>query len=168
MSASPLLNLMHLLTLFVLLCRPRLLPIGPPKATSSCCSRRRWRRRPKSKPCSLTTHRHRKCAPGGAAPAGLLAEEIEGALKRRRKADKGAANTELMTAQTAAMVGDADVALKAAQTEKTAAEVEAVQAGVEKTRAEVGKVNRYEKGRSATLAGPVSRRGRGQARWRRF
>ena len=71
---------------------------------------------------------------------GCSAEEIEGALKRRRKADKGAANTELMTAQTAALVGDADVSLKAAQTEKTAAEVEAVRIGVEKTRAEVGKV----------------------------
>ena len=72
---------------------------------------------------------------------GASAEEIEGALKRRRKAEKGAANTELMTAQTAQMVGDADVALKGAQAEKTTAEIEAVQAGVEKTRAEVGKVN---------------------------
>ena len=55
-----------------------------------------------------------------------------------------------MTAQTAAMVGDADVALKAAQTEKTAAEVEAVQAGVEKTRAEVGKVQADTKRPSTT------------------
>ncbi len=72
---------------------------------------------------------------------GASAEEIEGALKRRRKAEKGSANTELMAAQTAQMVGDADVALKGAQAEKTTAEIEAVKAGVEKTHAEVGKVN---------------------------
>ena len=72
---------------------------------------------------------------------GFSAVEIEGAMTRRLKADKGAANTELMTAQTAQMVGDADVALKSAQTKKTEAEVAAVEAGVEKTRAEVGKVN---------------------------
>lgn len=62
-------------------------------------------------------------------------------MTRRLKADKGAANTELMTAQTAQMVGDADVALKSAQTKKTEAEVAAVEAGVQKTQAEVGKVN---------------------------
>lgn len=72
---------------------------------------------------------------------GFSAVEIEGAMTRRLKADKGAANTELMTAQTDRIVGDADVALKSAQTKKTEAEVEAVAAGVEKTRAEVGKVN---------------------------
>ena len=72
---------------------------------------------------------------------GFSAVEIEGAMTRRLKADKGAANTELMTAQTQQLVGDADVALKSAQTKKTEAEVEAVAAGVEKTRAEVGKVN---------------------------
>ena len=72
---------------------------------------------------------------------GFTAVEIEGAMTRRLKADKGAANTELMTAQTAQMVGDADVALKSAQTKKTEAEVAAVEAGVEKTKAEVGKVN---------------------------
>ena len=72
---------------------------------------------------------------------GFSAVEIEGAMTRRLKADKGAANTELMTAQTAQMVGDADVALKSAQTKKTEAEVAAVEAGVQKTQAEVGKVN---------------------------
>ena len=46
-----------------------------------------------------------------------------------------------MTAQTAQMVGDADVALKARKTKKTEAEVAAVEAGVQKTQAEVGKVN---------------------------
>ena len=72
---------------------------------------------------------------------GFSAVEIEGAMTRRLKADKGAANTELMTAQTQQIVGDADVALKSAQTRKTDAEVAAVEAGVQKTQAEVGKVN---------------------------
>ena len=72
---------------------------------------------------------------------GASAVEIDGALKRRRQADKTGTDTKLMEAQTAAQLGDADVQLKAAQTAKTTEEVEAVRAGVEKTRAEVGKVN---------------------------
>ena len=72
---------------------------------------------------------------------GASAVEIDGALKRRRKADQAGTDTKLMEAQTAAQLGDADVQLKAAQTAKTQEEVEAVRAGVEKTRAEVGKVN---------------------------
>ena len=71
---------------------------------------------------------------------GASANEIEAALTRRRKADRGAANTDLMQAQTAAQLGDADVQLKAAQTKKTEAEVAVVAATAEKTQAEVGKV----------------------------
>ena len=71
---------------------------------------------------------------------GASAEEIEGALKRRRKAEKGSANTELMAAQTAQMVGDADVALKGAQTLKTTAETEVVKQQVGKTKAETKKL----------------------------
>lgn len=87
---------------------------------------------------------------------GASAEEIEGALKRRRKAEKGNGNSELMAAQTAQMVGDADVALKSAQAEKTSAEVEAVQAGIEKTRAEVGKVNADAKKSERDARAPVA------------
>ncbi len=76
---------------------------------------------------------------------GSSAVEIEGALKRRRKADKGAANTELMQAQTAAQLGDADVLLKAAQTKKTEAEIGQVEATADKTRAEVDKVGAEKK-----------------------
>jgi len=72
---------------------------------------------------------------------GASAVEIDGALKRRRQADKAGTDTKLIEAHTAAQLGDADVQLKAAQTAKTTEEVEAVRASVEKTRAEVGKVN---------------------------
>lgn len=64
---------------------------------------------------------------------GMSSNEIEGALKRRREADKNAPNAELMEAQTSAKLGEVDAQLKAAQTEKTVAETE-------KTRAEVAKV----------------------------
>ena len=72
---------------------------------------------------------------------GGSAVEIDGAIKRRRLADESGADTKLLEAQTASRLGDADVALKGAQTLKTTEEIEAVRAGVEKTRAEVGKVN---------------------------
>ena len=66
---------------------------------------------------------------------GASAVEIDGALKRRREADKSGTDTKLMEAQTAAQLGDADVQLKAAQTAKTNEEVLAVRAGVKKTEA---------------------------------
>jgi L,D-peptidoglycan transpeptidase YkuD (ErfK/YbiS/YcfS/YnhG family) len=91
--------------------------------------------------CSRSVRWQQSALPCALHSLGFSAVEIEGAMARRLKADKGAANTELMTAQTAQMVGDADVALKSAQTKKTEAEVAAVEAGVEKTQAEVGKVN---------------------------
>ena len=72
---------------------------------------------------------------------GASAVEIEGALKRRRQADKNAPNADVMQAQTAAMLGEYDAQLKGAQTEKTIAEVDKVKADTEKARAEVGKVN---------------------------
>ena len=72
---------------------------------------------------------------------GGSAVEIEGALKRRRQADKNNPNADVMQAQTAAMLGEYDAQLKGAQTEKTTAEVEQVRANTEKLRAEVGKVN---------------------------
>ena len=72
---------------------------------------------------------------------GGSAVEIEGALKRRRQADKNNPNAEVMQAQTAAMLGEYDAQLKGAQTEKTTAEIDQVRANTEKLRAEVGKVN---------------------------
>ena len=72
---------------------------------------------------------------------GCTATEIEGAMKRRREADKAGGDSKLLEAQTAAQLGDADVALKAAQTLKTQQEVESVKAQTEKTKAEVGKVD---------------------------
>ena len=72
---------------------------------------------------------------------GGSAVEIEGALKRRRQADKNSPNADVMQAQTQAMLGEYDAQLKGAQTEKTTAEVEQVRANTEKLRAEVGKVN---------------------------
>ena len=70
---------------------------------------------------------------------GCSASEIEGALERRRKAEKAGQDTELMQAQTAAALGDADVALKSAQTAKTEQEVAHVEASTEKVRAEAEK-----------------------------
>ena len=72
---------------------------------------------------------------------GCTASEVAGAVKRREAVEKEGADTKLIEAQNASKLGDADVALKGAQAEKTTAEIEAVQAGIEKTRAEVGKVN---------------------------
>lgn len=71
---------------------------------------------------------------------GCSATEIEGALARRREAEKANGDSKLLEAQTAAQVGDADVKLKAAQALKTQEEIEGVRAGVEKSRAEVKKI----------------------------
>tara|TARA_B110000444_G_C18800830_1_gene577369 strand:- start:86 stop:604 length:519 start_codon:yes stop_codon:yes gene_type:complete len=72
---------------------------------------------------------------------GSSAVEIEGALKRRRDADQSGTDSKIMEAQTSAQLGDADVALKQAQTLKTNEEIDGVRANTEKTRAEVTKVH---------------------------
>ena len=72
---------------------------------------------------------------------GASAVEIEGALKRRRETDKNKPNPEAAMAETSAMLGEYDAQLKAAQTEKTKAEVEKVKADTQKTTAEVGVVD---------------------------
>lgn len=72
---------------------------------------------------------------------GASAVEIEGALKRRREADKNKPNAEAAMAETSAMLGEYDAQLKAAQTEKTLAEVDKVRADTDKTAAEVGVVD---------------------------
>ena len=71
---------------------------------------------------------------------GATAVEIAGAVKRRKLADKAGTDTKLLEAQNAAKVGDADVALKGAQTLKTAAETEVVKQQVGKTKAETKKL----------------------------
>ena len=76
---------------------------------------------------------------------GASAVEIEGALKRRRQADKNKPNAEAAMAETSAMLGEYDAQLKAAQTEKTKAEVEKVKADTQKTTAEVGVVDETAK-----------------------
>ena len=72
---------------------------------------------------------------------GCTAVEIAGAVKRRKIADQAGTDTKLLEAQNAAKLGDADVALKGAQTLKTAAEVEVVKQQVGKTKAETKKLN---------------------------
>ena len=71
---------------------------------------------------------------------GCTAVEIAGAVKRRKQADKDGTDTKLLEAQNAAKVGDADVALKGAQTLKTTAETEVVKQQVGKTKAETKKL----------------------------
>ena len=70
---------------------------------------------------------------------GCTAVEIAGASKRRQLADQNGTDTKLMEVQNAAKLGDADVALKAAQTGKTTAETEVVKQQVAKTKAETKK-----------------------------
>ena len=70
---------------------------------------------------------------------GCTASEIAGAVKRRNLADKNGADTKLMEVQNQAKLGDADVALKGAQTLKTAAETRVVEEQVAKTKAETKK-----------------------------
>ncbi len=76
---------------------------------------------------------------------GASAVEIEGALKRRREADKSKPNPEAAMAETSAMMSEYDAQLKAAQTEKTLAEVDKVKADTSKTTAEVGVVDETAK-----------------------
>ena len=72
---------------------------------------------------------------------GCTAVEIAGAVKRRKQADQAGTDTKLLEAQNQAKVGDADVALKGAQTLKTAAETKVVEQNVAKTKAETKKLN---------------------------
>ena len=70
---------------------------------------------------------------------GCTASEIAGAVKRRRQADQDGTDSKLLEAQNNAKLGDADVALKGAQTLKTAAETKVVEQTVAKTKAETKK-----------------------------
>ena len=70
---------------------------------------------------------------------GCTASEVAGAVKRREAVEREGADTKLMEAQNASKLGDADVALKGAQTLKTAAETEVVKEQVAKTKAETKK-----------------------------
>jgi len=70
---------------------------------------------------------------------GCTAVEIAGAVKRRKLADKNGTDTKLLEAQNASKLGDADVALKGAQTLKTSAETKVVEQQVAKTKAETKK-----------------------------
>ena len=70
---------------------------------------------------------------------GCTASEIVGAVKRRRQSDRDGADGKLLEAQNQAKLGDADAALKRAQTLKTTAETEAVKQKVLKTKAETTK-----------------------------
>jgi len=70
---------------------------------------------------------------------GCTAVEIAGASKRRRQADQDGTDTKLLEAQNNAKLGDADTALKGAQTQKTMAETEVVKQTVAKTKAETKK-----------------------------
>ena len=72
---------------------------------------------------------------------GCTASEIAGAVKRRRQADQDGTDSKLLEAQNNAKLGDADVALKGAQTLKTAAETKVVEQTVSKTKAETKKLN---------------------------
>lgn len=70
---------------------------------------------------------------------GCTASEVAGAVKRREAADQTGTDAKLMEAQSQAKLGDADVALKGAQTLKTSAETKVVEQQVAKTRAETKK-----------------------------
>ena len=94
---------------------------------------------------------------------GCSAADIEGALKRKRDAAASATDTALLDAQTASKIGDADIALKTAQTAKTTAEVDAVRAGIGKTKAETKKAEHDAKApfASAAAAAPPGKPGGG-------
>ena len=72
---------------------------------------------------------------------GCTASEVAGAVKRREEADKSGTDAKLMEAQSQAKLGDADVALKGAQTLKTASETKVIDQQVAKTKAETKKLN---------------------------
>ncbi len=70
---------------------------------------------------------------------GCTASEVAGAVKRRLVADQSGTDSKLLEAQNQSKLGDADVALKAAQTGKTTAETKVVEQQVAKTKAETKK-----------------------------
>ena len=72
---------------------------------------------------------------------GATALEVAGAVKRRKQADASGSDAKLLEAQNSAKLGDADVALKGAQTLKTVAETKVVDQTVSKTKAETKKLN---------------------------
>lgn len=71
---------------------------------------------------------------------GATAVEVAGAVKRRKQNDANGIGSKLLEAQNQTKVGDADVALKGAQTEKTLAEVNVVKQSVNKVSAETDKI----------------------------
>ena len=71
---------------------------------------------------------------------GCTAVEIAGAVKRRRQTDESGSDTKLLEAQNMAKLGDADVLLKAAQTQKLVTETTVVEQQVAKTKAETQKL----------------------------
>ena len=71
---------------------------------------------------------------------GATAVEVAGAVKRRKQNDANGIGSKLLEAQNQTKVGDADVALKGAQTEKTLAEVNVVKQSVNKVSADTDKI----------------------------
>ena len=71
---------------------------------------------------------------------GCTASEVAGAVKRRKTADESGADGKAQEAMSIAQLGDADVALKTAQTGKTSAETKVVEQQVAKTKAETKKL----------------------------
>jgi hypothetical protein len=72
---------------------------------------------------------------------GSTASEVAAAVKRREAADKDGTDVKILEAQNQAKIGDADVALKGAQTLKTASETKVIDQQVAKTKAETKKLN---------------------------
>ena len=70
---------------------------------------------------------------------GCTAVEIAGASKRRRQADQDGTDSKTLDAQNQAKLGDADVALKGAQTLKTTAETKVIDQQVAKVKADTKK-----------------------------
>ena len=70
---------------------------------------------------------------------GSTAVEIAGAVERRREVDQSGTDTKMLEAQNMAKLGDADTALKGAQTQKTMAETEVVKQTVAKVKADTKK-----------------------------
>ena len=70
---------------------------------------------------------------------GATALEVAGAVQRRKQADESGTDTKMLEAQNQAKLGDADVALKSAQTLKTTAETEVVKQQVGKVKADTKK-----------------------------
>ena len=82
------------------------------------------------------------CLPAALHSLGCTAVEIAGAVKRRKRADQDGTDSKLLEAQNQAKLGDADVALKGAQTLKTSAETEVAKQNVAKVKADTKKTLR--------------------------